>query len=64
MLDGRLVEYFLVVAREQNMTKAAAELHVSQPALSAQIAALEKQLGIKLFKRTNKSTLLTGDGVL
>ena len=64
MLDGRLVEYFLVVAREQNMTKAAAELHVSQPALSAQIAALEKQLGIKLFKRTNKSTLLTEDGVL
>lgn len=64
MLDGRLVEYFLVVAREQNMTKAAAELHVSQPALSAQIAALEKQLGIKLFRRTNKSTLLTEDGVL
>lgn len=64
MLDGRLVEYFLVVAREQNMTKAAAELHISQPALSAQIAALEKQLGIKLFRRTNKSTLLTEDGVL
>lgn len=64
MLDGRLVEYFLVVAREQNMTKAAAELHISQPALSAQIAALEKQLGIRLFKRTNKSTLLTEDGVL
>jgi len=64
MLEGRLLNYFLVVAREQNMTRAAAELHISQPALSAQIADLERQLGIKLFKRTNKSTLLTEDGVL
>lgn len=64
MLEGRLLNYFLVVAREQNMTRAAAELHISQPALSAQIAALEHQLGIKLFKRTNKSTLLTEDGIL
>lgn len=64
MLEGRLLNYFLVVAREQNMTKAAAELHISQPSLSAQIAELERQLGIKLFKRTNKSTLLTEDGIL
>ena len=59
-----MLNYFLVVAREQNMTRAAAELHISQPALSAQIAELERQLGIKLFKRTNKSTLLTEDGIL
>lgn len=64
MLEVRLLNYFLVVAREQNMTRAAAELHISQPALSAQIADLERQLGIKLFKRTNKSTLLTEDGIL
>lgn len=64
MLEGRLLNYFLVVAREQNMTRAAAELHISQPALSAQIADLERQLGIKLFKRTNKSTILTEDGIL
>lgn len=64
MLEGRLLHYFLVVAREQNMTRAAAELHISQPSLSAQIAELEKQLGIKLFKRTNKNTVLTEDGVL
>lgn len=64
MLESRLINYFLVVAREQNMTRAAAELHISQPALSAQIADLERQLGIKLFKRTNKSTLLTEDGIL
>lgn len=64
MLEGRLLHYFLVVAREQNMTRAAAELHISQPALSAQIADLERQLGIKLFRRTNKSTILTEDGIL
>lgn len=64
MLDMRLVYYFLVVAREQNMTRAAAELHISQPTLSSQIATLEKRLGIKLFTRTNKSTLLTEDGIL
>ena len=64
MLDMRLVHYFLVVAREQNMTRAAAELHISQPTLSSQIASLEKQLGMKLFIRTNKNTLLTEDGVL
>ena len=64
MLEARLLNYFLVVAREQNMTRAAAELHISQPTLSAQIAELEQRLGIKLFKRTNKSTLLTEDGIL
>lgn len=64
MLEGRLLNYFLVVAREQNMTRAANQLHISQPTLSAQIAELEHQLGIRLFKRTNKSTLLTEDGVL
>lgn len=64
MLDTRLLNNFLVVAREQNMTRAAAQLHISQPTLSTQIAELEQQLGIKLFKRTNKSTLLTEDGIL
>ena len=64
MLDMRLLHYFLVVAREQNMTRAAAQLHISQPTLSSQIAALEKQLGMTLFIRTNKNTLLTEDGVL
>lgn len=64
MLDMRLVNYFLTVAREQNMTRAATELHISQPTLSAQIARLEKQLGYKLFNRTNKSTLLTEEGIL
>ncbi|MCQ2427081.1 MAG: LysR family transcriptional regulator [Clostridia bacterium] len=64
MLDVRLIHYFLVVAREQNMTRAAAELHISQPSLSAQISELESRIGVKLFRRTNKNTLLTEDGIL
>ena len=62
MIENRLLQYFLVIAREQNMTKAAASLHISQPALSKQMALLEEQLGVKLFKRTNKNTTLTDDG--
>lgn len=64
MLENRLLNYFLTVAREQNMTKAAAQLHIAQPTLSKQIAELEEQLGVKLFKRTNKNTILTEDGIL
>lgn len=64
MIDNRLLIYFLTVAREQNMTKAAAQLHIAQPTLSKQILELEEQLGLKLFRRTNKSTVLTEDGIL
>lgn len=64
MLDIRLLNYVLVVAREQNITKAAAQLHISQPTLSTQISDFEKQFGIKIFKRTNKNTVLTEDGAL
>lgn len=64
MIENRLLNYFLTVAREQNMTKAAAQLHIAQPTLSKQIVELEEQLGLKLFKRTNKNTVLTEDGIL
>lgn len=63
MIENRLLNYFLVVAREQNMTKAAVQLHITQSTLSKQISDLEKQLGIQLFKRTNKNTYLTEDGM-
>ena len=49
------LRYFCVVAKHQNMTKAAAELMISQPALSKTIAALEKELGTPLFVRRNRS---------
>ncbi|MFA6829434.1 MAG: LysR family transcriptional regulator [Bacilli bacterium] len=62
MIETRLIEYFLAVAREQNITKAAEILHISQPSLSKQMADLEKKLGKKLLIRGNKNTTLTEDG--
>ena len=44
-MENRLLKYFLVAAQEENITKAAKILHVSQPALSKQIAQLEDELG-------------------
>ena len=55
-MEIRTLKYFLAVAREQNMTEAANVLFVTQPTLSRQMADLEKELGKKLFVRTNRST--------
>lgn len=63
MIETRLLNYFLAVAREQNITKAADMLNITQPTLSKQLQELERQLGKKLFVRTNKNTTLTEDGV-
>ena len=62
-LEIRTLRYFLAVAREENITVAANSLFISQSALSRQIADLENELGVKLFQRTNKQTLLTEDGM-
>lgn len=64
MIETRLLYYFLAIAREQNITKAAESLHIAQPSLSTQMHALESQLGKKLFVRGNKQTTLTEDGAL
>lgn len=64
MIENRVLNYFLVIAQEQNMTKAASQLNLSQSTLSKQMTDLENQLGIRLFKRTNKNTLLTEDGMI
>lgn len=53
---------FLTVACEQNLTRAAAVLHISQSALSTQIKLLEEELGLRLFKRTSRGMLLTEQG--
>lgn len=62
-MELRTLRYFLAVAREQNMTEAANVLHVTQPTLSRQIADLERELGVKLFERTNRSCMLTSGGM-
>lgn len=63
-MDFRVIGYFLTVAREENVTKAAQLLHVSQPTLSRQLMQLEEELGVKLFKRSKHSVLLTSEGML
>lgn len=55
-------EYFLAIAEEQNITKAAQKLHVSQPSLTQQLQRTEKELGCELLIRTNSGVRLTEAG--
>lgn len=63
-MELRVLNYFLAIAREENITKAAQTLHISQPTLSRQIMQLEEELGVKLFIRGNHNIVLTEDGLL
>jgi DNA-binding transcriptional LysR family regulator len=63
-MDTRIMEYFLVVAKTQNITKAANELNVTQPTLSRQIQQLEEELGVELFSREKQRIVLTENGIL
>ncbi len=60
----RALKYFLMAAREENITKAAHLLHVTQPTLSRQFMQLEEELGVKLFERSRHRIILTEDGML
>ena len=63
-MEIRTLRYFLAVAREENMTKAAEILHVTQPTLSKALKSLEDELGKKLFTRHSFSIQLTEEGIL
>lgn len=63
-MEIRTLRYFLAVAREENMTRAADILHVTQPTLSKALKSLEDELGKKLFTRHSFRIELTEEGVL
>lgn len=63
-MDIRVLQYFLAVAREESITKAAATLQMTQPPLSRQLKDLEDELGKKLLIRGSKKVTLTEDGML
>ena len=63
-MEIRTLRYYLAVAREENMTRAAEQLHVTQPTLSKALKSLEDELGKKLFTRRSFSISLTEEGVL
>lgn len=61
-MELRQLIYFLTISETKNFTRAAEKLFISQPALTKQINALESELDVKLFDRTNKSVALTAAG--
>lgn len=63
-MEIRTLRYFLEAAREENMSKAAERMHISQSALSKQLKGLEEELGKKLFVRHSFSIELTEEGML
>ena len=63
-MDIRVLRYFLTVAKEQSFTKGAEQLHITQPTLSRQLAALEEELGTPLFIRSGRNITLTDEGIL
>ena len=63
-MDIRILRYFLAVAREENITRAAESLHIAQPSLSKQLMELEQELGKKLLIRGKRKITLTEEGIL
>ncbi len=63
-MELRVLQYFLAIAREESITKAAEFLHITQPTLSRQIKELEEELGHRLFVRGSRKITLTDEGLL
>ena len=62
-MELRTLRYFLAAAQEENITKAADILHVTQPTLSRQMMDLERELGVTLMLRGKNGLTLTDDGI-
>ncbi|MCD8120727.1 MAG: LysR family transcriptional regulator [Clostridiales bacterium] len=63
-MEIRVLRYFLTVAREGGINRAAEILHITQPTLSRQLASLEEEVGVKLFERGARKITLTSEGIL
>lgn len=63
-MEIRVLEYFLTIAKEGNITRAAQKLHITQPTLSRQLSELERELKTQLFIRGKRSIVLTESGLL
>lgn len=63
-MEFRVLQYFLAIAREETISGAANQLHITQPTLSRQMKELEDELGKQLFIRGNRKITLTEDGML
>ena len=63
-MDIRVLRYFLAVAREENITRAAESMHITQPSLSKQLMELENEVGKQLLIRGKRKVTLTEDGIL
>lgn len=63
-MELRVLNYFLMVVREENITRAAERLHLTQPTLSRQLSELEEELGVKLLIRGKRKVTLTEEGFL
>ncbi len=63
-MELRVLQYFLAVAREENISAAAQSLHLTQPTLSRQLRELEEELGVRLMVRGSRKITLTEEGML
>ena len=63
-MEIRVLQYFLTIAREESISKAAEVLHITQPTLSRQMKELEDEFQKQLFIRGNRKITLTKDGIL
>ena len=61
-MNSLVLKYILTIAEEKNMTRAAERLYISQPSLSQSVKNLEKELGVDLFERSQRGSVLTPAG--